>query len=98
MGRLPTSFRPNDSTATLGYQGIGVILLAVLMPRLHATADEVLAVITLCVAVIAAQPIIHLIAAYVRMPLLLNRVASGSSGQAEIRTSELSAELTGKAR
>jgi len=75
---------------------IGVILLAVLMPRLHATADEVLAVITLCVTVIAAQAIIHLIAAYVRMSLLLNRVASGSSGQVEIRTGELVAEMNEK--
>jgi len=62
----------------LGYQVIFVVLLAVLMPHLHATADEVIAVVVVCIAVIGAQAAIHLIAAYVRMSLLLNRVAPGS--------------------
>ena len=67
----------------LGWQVIGLVLLAVVAPRLHATPDEVVAVIVLCVAVIAAQAIIHLIAAYVRMFLLLNRVAAGNGEQAK---------------
>src|SRR5262249_61752714 len=67
----------------LGWQVIGLILLAVVAPRLRATPDEVVAGIVLCVAVIGAQAIIHLIAAYVRMFLLLNRVAAGNGGQAK---------------
>ena len=77
----------------LGYQVIFVVLLAVLMPHLHATADEVIAVVVVCIAVIGAQAAIHLIAAYVRMSLLLNRVAPGSGGQVEIRADELLAEM-----
>ena len=60
---------------------------------LHATADEVIAVVVVCIAVIGAQAAIHLIAAYVRMSLLLNRVAPGSGGQVEIRADELLAEM-----
>jgi hypothetical protein len=53
-------------------------------------------VIVLCVAVIAAQAIIHLIAAYVRMSLLLKRIAPGSGGQVEILAGELVAEMKEK--
>lgn len=67
----------------LAWQVILVIVLAVVARSLHATADEVFWVVALCVAVIAAQAVIHLVAAYVRMSLLLNRVGPGASGQAE---------------
>jgi len=78
----------------LGWQVVVVVLIAVLMPRLRATVDEVIAVVVACVAVIGAQAVIHLIVAYVRMSLLLNRVApSGSGEQAEVRAGELLAEM-----
>jgi len=64
---------------------------------LHATPDEVLAVIVLCVGVIGAQAAIHLSIAYVRMARLLNSVGTGaSSGQAEIRAGKLLAEMKAK--
>jgi len=75
------------------WQVIVVVLIAIVAPALHATPDEVLAVIVLCLAVIAAQAVIHLIGAYVRMSLLLNRIAPGSGGQAETRGGELLAEM-----
>jgi hypothetical protein len=77
----------------LVWQVIVVILIAIVAPALYATADEVFAVITLCVIVVAAQAAIHLIGAYVRMSLLLHRIGSGTSGQAEIRGGELLAEM-----
>jgi len=72
----------------LGWQVVIVVLIAVLMPRLRATVDEVITVVVACVAVIGAQAVIHLIGAYVRMSLLLKRIAPGGGGQAEIRAGD----------
>src|SRR5262249_46887516 len=77
----------------LGWQVVVVVLIAVLMPRLHATVGEVIVVVVACVAVIGAQAVIHLVGAYVRMSLLLNRIGPNASGQAEIRAGELLAEM-----
>jgi len=65
----------------LGWQIVVVVLIAIVAPSLHATVEEVFCVVAGCFAVIAAQAAIHLIAAYVRMAVLLNCVGPAAAGK-----------------